>query len=379
MKKSLKKIMIIVIAAICAFSVHISVSAASVQEGIGDFLNPEKLSEWLAEIFGGNTTAPNEPVTPEKPDNTTEETTTQSKPTAANPFWPNVTGSNVVTTDSNTYYFYPTTAQNIDVNIFTTAQQTTEPEEESSYFIGSSLSGLFEEDTAAVLVQTPTEPFTLGAGLVVNNGDKDDFTWQKAALIAAAVLFVVLAALVVALLVQRGKQSKNEKEKGSAESGSPSDSSNSGPVPVEVMTPERIAELLGSASSISSVSGSMTSEESAAAIKTAALMGQLTHTYSDPLIRKYTDEPVMISPTANMLDMDNLSGEQLLKATDSMLDDITGNEKYAADTSGISVKVDDIDIEEYLSDSSKTKYCPECNKPVASGDIFCHSCGAYVG
>ena len=168
-------------------------------------------------------------------------------------------------------------------------------------------------------------------------------------------------------------------------------SSSSGPVPVEVMTPERIAELLGSAPNSNrngyynhSVAqpqpsfdmNNMSGAESAAAIKAAILMSQMSQSYSDPLIRKYTEEPVMFSPVSKMNPEDGLTGAQILEATDSMLFDITGNEKYASDIRGI--RVPDEDIESMLN-NTETKICPECKSPVASGDIFCHSCGAYVG
>ena len=365
--------MIIMLAVVCACSVHITVSASNAGERPS--LNMDQIRDWLESIFSGTTAPDPNNQDPTPPSASSSSTDSGTNPTVPNPFDPNNTGSGTVTTDPTTQYYPPASIPN-DVTAVTTTEptMTMPPEEEDSTSFKSSLGDLLADDTAAIIVQTPTEPYTIG-GLVVKDGDNDDnFTWQMAALVAAAVLFVVLAALVIALLVQRSKKSKEEDR---IYSSSGSDSESSGPVPVEVMTPERIAELLGSAAATSARTerSAMTSAESAAAIKAAALMGQLT-TYSDPLIRKYTEEPVMISPSANVFDSENISGAEILQATDSMLDDITGNEKYASDTSGLNVRVDTLDD---ILGSTETKYCPECNKPVAAEDIFCHSCGSYVG
>ena len=71
------------------------------------------------------------------------------------------------------------------------------------------------------------------------------------------------------------------------------------------------------------------------------------------------------------------TGAQILEATDSMLSDITGNEKYASDISGLHVSTDNID--DILAEDAPAKVCPECQNPVPAGDVFCHACGAYVG
>lgn len=379
MKKCLKKILIIIMAVACACSIHITVSA----EGAGDSNNwvsiEDLIKEMLDRLNPENTTKPEETTTSSDPN----ATTTDPNATTTDPV--NNMGAGTVPSSQNTTN-YPTVApgnnNNEPVGELTTVPQTTEPfgEEDSSY---GSLIGLLEQDSAAIIVQAPTESFTLNAGLVVNDGgEKDSFTWQQAALIAAAVLFVILAALVGALLVQRSKRIKEEEEDRRRQNNM-SASSSSAPVPVEVMTPERIAELLGSAvnagraaTSAPADLGTMTSEESAAAIKAAILMGQLSHSYSDPLIRKYTEEPVMISPVSKVNLDEGVTGAQILEATDSMLDDITGNEKYASDVSGMHIS--DENIDDILADS-KTKICSECQNSVASGDVFCHSCGAYVG
>ena len=373
MKNCLKKIIICIMAVACACSIHISVNAAP---GDGN-TNWEAIQDLIDQIFG--TTKPAETTTVADPNTTTDPNATTTDPV-------NNMGTGTVPSSSTTNY--PTVAPNDDpVGELTTVPHTTEPfgEEDSSY---GSLLGLLEQDSAAVIIQTPTETFTLNAGLVVNNGGDDDgFTWQQAALIAAAVLFVILAALIGALLVQRNKRIKEEEEDRRRQNNMAS-SSSSAPVPVEVMTPERIAELLGSAvnanrtaapSAASSAPvdmANMTSEESAAAIKAAILMGQLSQSYSDPLIRKYTEEPVMFSPVSKVSLDDGVTGAQILEATDTMLSEITGNEKYALDISGLHVSTDSID--EILADTP-SKTCPECQNPVASGDVFCHSCGAYVG
>ncbi len=375
MKNCLKKIMICMMAVACACSVHISVNAAP---NIGD-TNLDALRDYISSILNrdNTTTAPQETTTVADPNVTTDPNATTKDPV-------NNMGTGTVTSSTTTTN-YPTVAPDNNqepVGELTTVPHTTEPfgEEDSSY---GSLIGLLEQDSAAVIIQTPTESYTLNAGLVVNNGGDDEgFTWQQAALIAAAVLFVILAALIGALLVQRSKRIKEEEEERRRLNNMASSSSQA-PVPVEVMTPERIAELLGTAvgtprggASVSPDMSGMTSEDSAAAIKAAILMGQLSQSYSDPLIRKYTEEPVMFSPVSKVNLDEGVTGAQILEATDSMLSDITGNEKYASDISGLHFSADDID--EFLSDSNP-KVCPECQNPVASGDVFCHSCGAYVG
>ena len=381
MKKCLKKLIIIIMAVACACSIHISVSA---EGGLGD-LNWGSIEELINGLLRPESTTKQEETTTASDPNAT---TTDPNATTTDPV--NNTGSGTVPSSENKTT-YPTVAPDSPVGELTTVEQTTLPgdEEDSSY---GSLLNLLEQDSAAIIVQTPTETFTLNTGIVVNDGNKKDgFTWQQAALIAAAVLFVILAALVGALVVQRSKRVKEE-EAERRRRNNMSSSSNSAPVPVEVMTPERIAELLGSAANSGRVAAgaavtaapatkatvdmnNMTSEESAAAIKAAILMGQLSNSYSDPLIRKYTEEPVMISPVSKVKLDDSLTGAEILEATTLMLEDITGNEKYASDISGLHLS--SVDLDDFLADT-KTKICPECQNPVASGDVFCHSCGAYV-
>lgn len=376
MKKGFKKILIVLLAVVCAFSVHISVAAAST----GALSNWEEFSRMMESLLNRTTTEP-------EPDNTTTEappetTTADSNDnTVQNPV--SQTGSaTVTTTEESTAYYYPSyispnsAVGNLDI---TTSAQTTVPEEESSTTFSASLTDLFEQDSAAVIVQqTPTEPFTIDSLIVKNDEDDGGFTWQTAALIAAAVLFAVLLALVAALFVQRNKNAKKEADASEVQGSDGSDAgSPSGSVPVEIMTPERIAELLGAAPKNPETNENMTSEESAAAIKAAVLMGQLTNSYSDPLIRKYTEEPVMISPVANInLDTDDVTGAQILEATKSMIDDFADEDKEKESAAVASAE----DINTALdSNGVKTKICPECHKPVGSGDIFCHFCGSYVG
>lgn len=374
MKRILKRILIMTMAVVCVLSIQLNVSAApSIGEGLGGLFE-DIINGMLTNLNPNNTTNPQDTTATTEPPN---DTTTDPNATS-NPINNSGTGtlpSSTETTQNNNQNTYPTVAPSL------TQPTTAEPAgdiEESSFSYESSLSDLLEEDSAAIIVQNPTESYTIG-GLVVNNGGGNNgLEWQQIVLIAAAVLFVVLAALIIALLVQRGKKSNNDRYEGiSTESDRDSDVP-SGPVPVEVVTPERIAELLGAAPGKKSSGGinfdGLSSDDSAAAIKSAALMGQLG-SYSDPLIRKYTDEPVRISPISQM-SVDGVSAADILEATDSLLDDITGNEKYAADTRGLDVF--DGDLDAMLSDT-KTKTCPECNAPVSSGDVFCHSCGAYVG
>lgn len=375
MKKYLKKIVIIALAVVCAFSVQISVYAEISFPG-----NREEWLEWLENIYGYVTTTSQNPTTTTPQNNTTTDPNAGS--TVTDPI--NNSGTGVVTTQSPTSPpTYPTMnytqsqgGNSGSMEISTTAP-TTLPEENSSLSFEASLSDLFEQDSAAVIVQTPTEPYTIGGLVVPNDRDKDSFTWQTAALIAASVLFVVLAALVVALLIQRSRHAKEE-EKNHAESENTSSDAQQ-PVSVEVMTPERIAELLGTATRRGNGGDTpMTSEESAAAIRAAAVLGQLSGTYADPLIRKYTDEPVRFSPEPGFnLDADTATGAQVLEATDSMFRDLS-DEGTAPSTAGPSVT--DEEISRIMDDSdAKPKICPECGKSVGTGDVFCHSCGAYVG
>ena len=374
MKRILRRILIIAMAVVCACSIQLNISAApSIGEGQLDKYW-EIIQGILPSLNPNNTTKPNPTdttATTENPNNTTDPTATTDP----------INNSGTGTVPSSTETTQNNNQNTYQPNTMPTQLTTAEPagdEEDPSFSYESSLSDLLEEDSAAIFVQTPSENYTIG-GLVVNNGGGNDgMEWQQIVLIAAAVLFVILAALIVALLVQRGKRSDNDNYGGiSMDSDTDSDAP-SGPVPVEVVTPERIAELLGTASSEKRSSGvsldGFSSDDSAAAIKAAALMGQLG-SYSDPLIRKYTEEPVRISPISQM-SVDGVSAAEILEATDSMLNDITGNERYASDTRGLDIP--DADLDAILNDT-KTKTCPECNAPVPSGDVFCHSCGAYVG
>ena len=366
MNKYLKKILIVAIAVCCAFSVQLSVNALPSLGDLGDLGN---VQDWINGLFPS--TQPTDPAeTTTVPQDTTapQETTTSLINNSGEGNVNNTTEPSTVYTTQYTPVTMPTTA--------VTTTETTTVAEETSLSFEASLSDLFEEDSANIIVQTPTEPYTIG-GLVVNDNNKKDdgFSWQQIALVAAAVLFVILLALVIALLVQRSRKSDDDYVPITDSDGEPS-----GPVSVEVMTPERIAELLGSAGKNSAAGGygDLTGEEAAAAIKTAALMGQLSHSYSDPLIRKYTDEPVMISPSAaSAFDAEDATAADILRATDSMLDDITGDEKYATDLSGLGKYIDtDIELDEAQGPARK---CPDCGNDVPADDVFCHQCGTYIG
>lgn len=379
MKKYLKKIVIIALAVVCAFSVQISVSAET-----GSWL-PDDMYQWIQDFLNGmTTTAPNQdPTTTTQPQpNTTTDPNVST--TVKNPISDSGTGSITTTepiTDPTTYptmSYDPNQGGNSGSTEISTTAPEELPEENSSLSFEASLSDLFEQDSAAVIVQTPTEPYTIGGLVVPNDQSKDSFTWQTAALIAASVLFIVLAALVVALLIQRGRHGReNERYQNDVANAS---SGNPAPVPVEVMTPERIAELLGTAATKAKNGGNepMSSEESAAAIRAAALLGQLSGTYSDPLIRKYTDEPVRFSPEPGFnLDADTATGAQVLEATASMFRDLSEDE---ISPSAGEPEITDEEINRILDNSdAKPKICPECGRSVGTGDIFCHSCGAYVG
>lgn len=371
MKSKVCKILIAVTAVVFALTMQFSVGAGALNI-LEDNVNFEDIKDIIDNILNPTTTT--ETTTVQNDETTTvsgDETTTQDPVNSSG------TGSITTTTtepptQGNQNNYYPN--YNYTPNYNNATPTTAEPagDELESHSYASSLNELLESDSAAIIVQNPTESFTIG-GIVVKDGNDDDsFTWQKAALIAVAVLFVVLAALVAALLIQRSK--KPEEVYVGASTDSDDSDIPDGPVAVEIMTQERIAELLGTAQGRKGGQG-YTVADSAAAIKTAALMGQLD-SYSDPLLRKYTDEPVRFSPVATIDPDGDVTAAQILEATASMLDDITGNEKYASDTSGMGIA--DEELDNILNDT-EIKNCPECQSPVKSGDMFCHSCGAFVG
>lgn len=366
MKKALKNILIVCVAAACALCMHLTVIAAP-----GDLfgnVNIDDLQQMIQDLFNP-TTQPDENNTTAAP--TTDPNATTDSNATTDPV--NNSGTGTITTETtespNNYVpnnggnTYPVQPQ----------PQVTEPagdEEETSFDYNGSLSDWLEADSAAVIVQQPGETYTIG-GLVMNNGGNNGnngVSWQQIALIAVAVMFVILAALVVSLIIQKKRNDANDDVTSVDENED--DDAPKGPVEVEVMTSERIAELLGSAKKAQNGYGSENS------IRNAILLDQLTQSYSDPLIRKYTDEPVRMSPIASINENDDVSAADILKATESMLDDIAGNEKYAADISEVSFLDDNIDN---ILENTETKICPECNSPVSSSDVFCHSCGAYVG
>lgn len=368
MKKSLKKILIVLTAVVFAMSIHVSVAAES---GNKFPLDRESIFELIQSILTPSTT--------QAPDNTTaanSPTTGTGEVTTKSPI--NHEGTGRVTTETPTTVLAEPPVNNNPTN--NANDLTTEPTGEvTSYSPDQNLSDLLMEDSAAVLIQTTVAPFTLTTPLIVGDDDGSDFTWQKAAIIAAAVLFVVLVALVAALLIQRNNRIKEEEEE--RRQYIASRSSGTGNVPVEVMSPERIAELLGSSISDArhdtSYTSAVTEADAYAAIKAATLIEQLSHSYSDPLIRKYTDAPVVISSSAiSALDGDDISGEDILKATDSMLDDITGEEMYASDVSGLTIDNEDDVLNKTFEEPG---VCSECGRQLTAGEVFCHGCGAYIG
>lgn len=367
MKSKVCKILIAFTAIVFSLTMQFSVGAGALNI-LEDNVNKDLLQDLIDKVLNQNQTT-TETTTAQNDETTTlsgDETTTQDPVNSSG------TGTLTTTTEPSTQgnqnNYYPNYNYNPNYNNTT---PTTEPagDEIESFSYESSLNELLESDSAAIIVQTPSENFTIG-GLVVNDGNDDDgFTWQKAVLVAVAVLFVVLAALVAALLIQRSKKPEEIYIDTSRDDDSDIPD---GPVAVEIMTQERIAELLGTASG---KGARYTVADSASAIKTAALMGQLD-SYSDPLLRKYTDEPVRFSPVASIDPDGDVTAAQILEATASMLDDITGNEKYASDTSGMGIADEELDS---ILNDTEVRNCPECQSPIKSGDMFCHSCGAFVG
>ena len=376
MNNKLRQIFTFAVAFICILCVQISVSAIDLGD-IKDNLNWEGVLDLIGQLTSQN------------PENTTaapETTTGGNSEDESNPV--NNSGSGVYTTtepETTTVFQYPTgnyypTYNNDNNNNngngnnnYTNSFFTTEPagDESTTLSFEASLSDIFEDDSANIIVQTPNETFTIGNLVEKNeNNQENEFTWQMGALIAAAVLFVILLALIVALIIQNSKKKKKRRY---YEDSYPRHDESAAPVSVEIMTPERIAELLGSSAgrNVSNEYEMMSSDETAAAIKAAALMGQLSDSYSDTLLRKYTDEPVMISRNSSSVpDIEYSSVADILKATDSMLEDI---ENESGSISG------DISVKTVGSELKINRICPDCGNDVPEEDVFCHNCGTYIG
>ncbi len=371
MKNNIRKMIIAVIAVMLALSVQITVGAID----IGENLNWDSVLDLIGQLTAIN------------PDNTTTtETTTKADNGEDSSNLVNNSGTGVhkpTEGETTTAIQYPTGNYNPNNNsnnnnggnnignIF----NTTEPsgDESTTLSFEASLSDIFEEDSANLIIQTPTEKYTIGNLVEKNDPSNDGFTWQMGALIAAAVLLVILLALIVALIIQNSKKKKKHRHYDSY----PKRDESSAPVPVEIMTPERIAELLGSTSGRNFAGNTnsyetMSSDETAAAIKAAALMGQLSHSYSDPLLKRYADEPVLISPNGTaILDVDNASVADILKATDYIMDDIATDED---------VEVHSVSTPSATETSATTsRICSECGNDVPVDDVFCHNCGNYIG
>lgn len=370
MKNNIRKILTVVIAVVCIFCVQISVSAIE----IGDNLNWDSVLDLIGQL------------TAENPANTTtQEETTTSGEDLSSPVSSTGSGTHSTEAQTTTQQEYPTYNNNNYTNVNNNngytgnLYTTTEPsgDESTTLSFEASLSDIFEDDSAALIVQTPTETYTIGSLVVKNDTDADDeFTWQMGALIAAAVLFVVLLALIVALIIQNSKKKKKRRYHDSY----PKSEGGSAPVPVEIMTPERIAELLGSSSGRNFSGGdvnmgsyeTMSSDETAAAIRAAALMGQLSDSYSDPLLKKYYDEPVMISSLGSSIsDVDSVSVADILKATDYIVNDIEASD--GAGVPGVNINAP------VVTASGVDRICPECGNDVPVDDVFCHNCGTYIG
>ena len=384
MNNKLRRFFTVVLAFICILSVQVSVSAINIGdigEEIGKNLNLDAVLDLIGQLTSQN---------PENTTTTEAETTTEKKEDVSDPVNSSGTGVHSTTASQTTTVEYPTgnyyptldnnannnTTQNNDNN-YVNPFFTTEPagDESTTLSFEASLSDIFEEDSANIIVQTPNETFTIGNLVEKNeNNTKDEFTWQMGALIAAAILFVILLALIAALVIQNSKKKKKRRYIDSY----PVRSESAAPVSVEVMTPERIAELLGSTAGrkvsndkVTNDYEFMSSDETAAAIKAAALMGQLSGSYSDPILRKYTDEPVMISQNGSHIpDADYSSVADILKATDYIMEDIE-NESGMTDID-LSAKSDDYSLK-------INRICPDCGNKVPEEDIFCHNCGTYIG
>ena len=331
-------------------------------------------------LFPDNTTADQNGVTT-SPVNVTGTGVVQTDPPTAAPTTYNY---NVNDNDNQVMYVYTTAPTMPVLATVSTAITTTEP---VSSTVNSALNQLFAT-TAPVLVATTREQFTLNpGGLLVDEDDgKNGFTWQTFALIGAAVVFVVLAALLIVLMTQKKKLNDMGGISRPYNADSLSRLPTAGVTEFEnrpeedrvrdyfegtdsATTAERVAEM-----NIDMTSGA--SRREAKAIREAAESGMISggRNYGDDdIIRKYTRDPVGFGSRSD----DDVPAE-VLNRTDNMLLDL---DSYSAAVSGFSSS--DPELRSVISGKSGAegiaRRCPACGAVVPAGDLFCHDCGEYVG
>lgn len=351
----LRTAIIIVAAILCATMIHASAASTQLLPWIDDnipWLNPH---ETTAQAPEDNTTVPAPPETTTVDNNQGQPSTVTGTGTV--PYQP-PTAAPYNGNDVYTYTRNPNTLPSL-----TTAPSTAVTEATS---FRSSLSDLIERDSAAVVVSPVTAGgYTLRPGSVVQENPSGGVTWQMAALIAAAVLFVILAALLIALYVQKRKV---ERDGYGVPGGGPREyrpvrpvrSADGSLIPDrdgdETMEPQRSA-----APTYHGDPGDIDPIGTAEAIRAAAIADTLTGL--DPLIRKYSD-----TRADRFEDEENMTNEEILRATDDIIADI---ERQDRDREDIEARAEDMLGEEEVA-------CPACGAMNPKRCMFCRECGQYL-
>ncbi|MCR5782953.1 MAG: zinc-ribbon domain-containing protein [Clostridia bacterium] len=379
---------------IAAATVFVNVHAQEYDDTDNPFIEtttqaaPETTTSWIqgwVSKLSGDTTAPQETTTLNTPvQNTGNGQITQTPATQAPTQAPTQAYNYNTNPGSGQVVYVYTTAPTIAAPV--TTVPATIPEETST--INSALSDLLGT-TAPVLVATTREPFTLNSVGIVDVEEKTNTSssWKTIALIGAAVVFVMLAALLIVLMTQKKRLGAAP-----AEGRRPYNADSLMNLPTAGVTEfnqktdlqqERVKDYFEGVESPSGPAEmnmdftSGASRREAHAIREAAQSGMISggRTYgTDDIVRKYTSEPVGFSSAG--------SGErtpaEILNRTDNMLLEL---DSYTAAVSGFT------ETEQELKSAftgggygpGVTRRCPKCGASVPPGDLFCHECGEYAG
>ena len=351
-RQRLRTVIIIVAAILCASLIHASAASTQLLPWLDD--QGFELPDWLRPH---ETTTQQEEPTTNPQDNTTlpPDDTTAPIVTATGTGTVPYTPPTAAPYDNNNYYTYQ--------NPNTVPSLTTSPHLTEATSFRSSLSDLIERDSAAVVVSPVTAGYTLRPGSVVQEENRGGVTWQMAALIAAAVLFVILAALLIALYVQKRKIDRD----GYGGSGPreyrpvrPVRSADGSLVPDREGTRTREPEYESDrrAPVYRGDPGDVDPIGTAEAIRAAAIADTLSGL--DPLIRKYSD-----ARADRFEDEENMTNEEILRATDDIIADI---ERQDRDREDVEARA-----EEMLGEGDVT--CPACGAVNPKRCMFCRECG----